>query len=210
VPSAKLPLLTTVGEAERPVAIAAARQLSAAVGTALGADWPVALFLSDPEGETGSGSIWIASLIGDVGRDEAIETTTRRWQERIERWSHRGNPRILLSTLFRSVASSDDRRATVERLRRLNMMALSLSRSTGVEIVDIDRLFAWYGRDTLGTDYRCVGERAALLGGHAIAAAIFAGGLDEVLPGPVQEAAARHHGGIDDVATILDRRIAAR
>jgi hypothetical protein len=206
--SLPLTLVAMVGEAERPIAIAAARQVSAAASAVLGSDWTVTLILSDPDNRTISGSIRIASLIDDVLRDESVETTTRRWLERIERWSLEGKSRILLSTLFRRVGPADSDSVDVERLRRLNMMALFLSRSTGIEIVDIDRLFAWCGARRLATDYRCLGQHAAELGGHAIAAAIFAGGLDDFLPADVQEAAARQHGGIQDMRAILKRRVA--
>ncbi len=205
--SETLTVYTVVGEDERPVIIAALQQLSTAVNAALGHDWPITLVLSDVEGHIGAGSILIASLIEDVQRSEAIEVTMQRWLERIERWSQQGQPRILLPTLFRKLSPVSGDRTTIERLRRLNMMALHLSRRTGIEIVDVDRLFALCGARTLGTDYRCQGAHAAALGGHAIAAAIFAGGLDDFLEARVQEAAAMHHGGAQDIATILQRRI---
>jgi hypothetical protein len=205
--TAQLTLAATVSDGERPLAIAAARQLSAAVSSALGSEWPVSFIQTGPDDDVASGSIRIASLVDDVLRDEAIETMTRRWAERIERWSQAGTSRILLSTLFRSVARGHGDDRVIERLRRLNMMALSLSRTTGIEIVDIDRLFAWCGARRLQTDYRCLGPSAAELGGHAIVAAIFAGGLDDVLPAHIQEKAATEHGGLLHLTTIFERRV---
>ena len=200
-------LYAAMGEQARPLVSAAARQLSAAVGTVLGRPWPVAVDPSEPAGTAPAGAILIASLIEDVMRKEPIETTTRRWQERIERWSHRGISRILLCTLFRNVSGPVKGEVDIERLRRLDMMALYLSRNEGIEIVDVDRLFAWCGARTLGTDYRCLGPRAAELGGHAMVATIFAGSLDDFLPADVQDAAARQHGGSQDLAAIMQRRI---
>ncbi len=204
--TAALTLCATMGEAERPMIRAAAHQLSAAVSAVLGSPWPVSVVAADCADGVPPGSIWIASLIEDVRRSERIEATMQRWRERIEGWSRHGAPRILLTTLFRSVPLSTDDQTSLERLRRLNRMAIALSCETGIEIVDIDRLFSWCGARSLETDYRCRGQRAAELGGHAIAAAIFAAGLDDFLPADVQENANKQHGGILDVAAIFQRR----
>ena len=204
--SAPLILCAALSKEEHPIALAAAQQFSAAVNTALGSVWPIKLVLANADGRIASASIWIASMIDDVSRREPIEATTQRWQERRQRWSQRGGKRILLATLFGSVPCVSGDPTKVERLRRLNMMALRLSRESGIEIVDIDRLFSLCGARKLATDYRCRGESAAQLAGHAITAAIFAGGLDDFLPAEVQERAATLHGGIQDVAGILQRR----
>ncbi|WP_068078216.1 hypothetical protein [Novosphingobium lentum] len=207
--SSALTLCVAVGDDERPLVVAAARQLAAAVSAALGRTWPVSIERVDPERGNAAGQIWIASLMDDVSRKEDIDATARRWLARIERWSYPGKPRILLSTLFRHVPPSPGGRITIERLRRLNWMGMYLSRSAGIEIVDIDRLFALCGARALGTDYRCLGPHAAELGGHAIAAAILAGNMDKMIPAPIQEAAARRHGGILDVAAVVQRRVVA-
>lgn len=187
--------------------MAASRQLSAAVGAALGRNWPVPVVFCDLADDSASGVVWIVSMAEDATRREDIEVTTRRWMERIGHLARPGERRILLTTLFRCVSPAQGAQPTIERIRRLNVMAMHLSRSTGIEIVDIDRLFALHGARALGSDYRCLGPHAAELAGHAIAACIFEGGLDEFLSAHIQEEAARRHGGAEDLSTILQRRI---
>jgi len=196
-------IVACVGQAERAVPIEGARQLAACVGSAIGAEWPVRMrFIAS--GETPPPAIaLVTTLIADVASDAPLATVDTRWRESVARWFAAGQQRILLCTLFRSVADPAVRAARIERIRRLNLLAIGLSRDTGVEIVDVDRLFALCGARAIGTDYRCTGPAADGLAGHAIAAAILAGDLGAALDPAVQERAAHALGSVGDTQALI-------
>lgn len=195
-----LPQLTieaVVHNAERPALLAASRQLADSVTTASGSPFSVALRFSEalPSSGVGTGrTVIVASLQVEIpGRDEPLDRTQARWREQLA--SLREPP--LLCTIFRHVSGRESP-ALIERIRRLNMMAIGLSHDTGAAVVDIDRIFGYFGARQLQTDYRLGGRLGAELAGHAIVASIFASGLDDVIPPDVQERAQQTQVGMLD------------
>jgi len=186
-------LLAFVTAGERPVLEVAAQRMVECVSKATGTTWPVRLRFLTPDEAPPPGMAIIASMVGDVATSETdIEWV---WHSRIARWRSAGDIRILLCTVFRHVDDAAVRPRAVERIRRLNLLAIALSRSEGVEIVDLDRLFALHGARTLGTDYRCTGADAATVAGVTIAGAVLGGDLDDHLDAATREQAYRIHGG---------------
>jgi hypothetical protein len=99
---------------------------------------------------------------------------------------------IFLLTIFRHVPLERDRPAAPLRLRlrRLNLLALELSRELGVNVIDIDRFIADTGGHTAQTDYRLEGERAASLAGFVMAQVLLMDALpDHVAPSIIDQIA---------------------
>ncbi len=202
-------MVAIVTEAERTAMVAAAEQLSLAVGGAMGTSWPVQLRLALPdEADIPEGAILVSSLLADMADNEPVETVVERWRERIARCRAAGHDRILLCNLFRHVEGRTP--ATIERIRRLNLMAIELSRELGFEIVDIDRLLALCGARTIGADYRGTSHAATRLIGHAVAAAILDGDMDAWIDPAVQHRAGAAHGGVRDIFRLLERHVHVR
>ena len=177
-----------VHETERPALTAASRQLSESLSAASGSAYPIALRFGEslPAIERHPArTIVVASLLVEIpGRDEPLAQTEARWRDQLS--SLKEAP--FLCTIFRHVAHRESP-ALIERIRRLNLMAVRLSHDTGAPVVDIDRIFGYFGARQLQTDYRLGGRLGAELAGHTIVASIFAGGLDDVVPTDVQERA---------------------
>lgn len=202
-----------VDEPERPALVAGAQQLAEALKVATGADWTIQLRFWAPEGgiaASGPGGLVILSLLPEVGRDEPFAQTETRWRERATRLAASGAT-VMICTVFRSVP---DRHAAsgqkiLERIRRLNRMAVELSHDLGVTVVDIDRAFAHIGARILATDYQLTGRLAAEVAGHAIALCLLTLGLDDTIPPEVQERARAHHGPLREIDAVVRRRLAA-
>lgn len=196
------------GEGQQAAMIAAGQQLADCVGFALAADWPVRLRLIDPdEAEIPSGIVLVASPIEDLANNDPIASVEARWIARIGRYRSAGHDRILLCNMFRHVDRQARATGGIERIRRLNRLAIGLSRGLGVEVVDIDRLLALCGARTVGADFRCGGEVAAQLVGHAIADAILQGDMGDCLDGAVQARAIAAHGGVRDIRRLIERYV---
>ena len=200
VESAPLRLLGAASAAERALLIDAGRQLVACLGAATGGEVSIELSFAPPAGApTPEADIVIASLLGDVASDEPVAEVGARWRA----WLGglvQGDPRpIVIGTLFRHVADPAGRRTTTERIRRLNDLAIALSRAHGVEVADIDRAFAMFGSDVVRSDYRCLGPHATLVAGHVIVSAVLATDLSRHLSGAVRDRACAAHGTLADL-----------
>lgn len=194
-------------EDQRAAMAAAAEMLSRYVGFALGADWPVFLRLIAPDdAEIPPGVVLVAALLEDSALHDPIASTRARWAARIGRYRAAGHDRVLLCNLFRRVEDPTGEGPGVEQIRRLNRMAIDLSREFGVEIVDIDRLFALCGGRSLDTDYRGGGGMAPRLAGHAIANAILQGEMGGCLDAGVQARASAAHGGEREILRLVERQ----
>lgn len=193
-------LLAVVSPGEQAVLRATAERLVACISAANGTTWPIRLRFLAPEDVAPSCMALVTSMVADVDRADPIDATATRWRQRVAHWQAAGVSRILMCTPFRHVADRADRPATIERIRRLVLLAIDLSRTTGIEIVDIDQLFTQHGARTLATDYRCTGEAAARLAGHAIAGALLDGDLTTAIDAGLQEKARRIHGGGRNIA----------
>jgi hypothetical protein len=203
---APIEIVAIVAADERDTIVAAAHRLSLCLGDAQGA-WPVRLQFGAPDAPLPGPS---GALIGSLRVDGDLlavsaETIAARWESRAAAARRLGHQAILIPSLFRHVADAATRPPLMERIRRLNLVVIALSRSRGVQIVDIDRVFALVGARTLESDYRGQGAIAPLVAAHAIAAAILAAGLDAQVPAERQEQAARRNGGHEAIAAIVAR-----
>jgi len=211
-----LALTAIVTQAEQAGVIAAAEQLSSCLGhAAAGASWPVQLHLLAPGSPPPRPppSAIITSLLVDVADpSEPIAKTTERWRDDLARLAAAGAP-IFVMNVFRHVsgrAGDGSVSPVLERIRRLDLMAVRLSHQLGVCVVDIDRAFAHIGARTLQTDYRLGGVLAAEVAGHALAWALLSFGLDDVVDPELQEKARASLGPLSEIDALVSRRLAAR
>ena len=192
------------GESERPVFAAACIQLGRCLGGGgTPGDWPIRLRLHDSISSLdadGKPAVILLSLIGEVARDEPIEQTKARWQTLLSHLAENSVAQIFLCTIFRHVANGGSRQGhdtqkTMERIRRLNLMAAHLSHDLGINVIDIDRSLAHIGARALGTDYRLAGRAAAEVAGCAIMMGLLDVGLDDAIAADVLGRAREHHRG---------------
>jgi hypothetical protein len=196
---------------ERPAVIAGVQQLSEALRAAAGVDWPIQLTFWDAGQlrELPAGSLAVLSLLADAEHDEPFDKAAARWRGRSERLTAQGAP-VLVLTVFRvAERSTPDGQRMLERIRRLNRLAVDLSHDIGVTVVDIDRAFAHIGARILATDYRLEGRLAAEVGGHALTLCLLTLGLDDTVPPETQERARAYHGPLREIDTLVRRRLAS-
>lgn len=99
---------------------------------------------------------------------------------------------VYVCTALRHVDSEIPARSKVlVRIRRLNLLAMTLSNELGLLVADIDRDLAHEGAANLQTDYRLHGKYAAQFAGKSMAMTMLLAGLDEFVPFETQEAARR-------------------
>ena len=152
-----------------------------------------------------AGNLFLASLAQDVQSDESLESVEKAWRTRLARVGDAGIDRVVLCTLFRCVAQGPHREKTLERIRRLNQLVVTLSRDLDCEVADVDRLLALCGGRLIGADYRCLGQRAGRLAGQAITAAILDGEMYGYLEPEAQQRAIALHGGVRNMREIMTR-----
>jgi hypothetical protein len=205
-----LQLTVAVTEGERDLIVAAANRLSLCLGDGTAPGWPIRIRFVAPDAPLPpEPSVAIlASLAIDAGRSgDPFESIAAGWRDRIAGWRAAAQP-ILLLNLFRHVADANDRPARAPHLRRLNLLAIELSRQSGAGIVDIDRAFALIGGRTLGSDYRGRGAFTIEVAAQAIVAVLLGCLDDKVAPDRVQ-AAGQRNGGREALAAIIARHIGA-
>lgn len=176
MPPDPIDLAAIVPADERDTIVAAARRLSDCLGDA-SAGHPVRVrFATHDAPPPGPSAALILSLRaeGGIGPDRVAAARAA------------GHATLLIPTLFRHVGA-----ARIESIRRLNLHAIGLSRSLGVQIVDLDRIFALVGARTLAQAPRLAQELAA----HALVGAILAAGLDTFAVAERQEQARLRNGG---------------
>jgi hypothetical protein len=211
-PLAPIAIHAWVDMRERPAVLYGAQQLAEALHAAAGIDWPIQLTFGDAAapGAAKAGDVVLLSLLSDVERDEAFAETATRWRRRTDGLVAQGAI-VMLLTVFRHVSGRRTGKGQhlLERIRRLDRLALDLSHDLGVTVVDIDRAFADIGARLLATDYRLAGRVAAEVAGHTFALCLLSLGLDDTIPAQVQERARTHHGPLREVDTLVRRRMAA-
>ena len=198
---------------EQPVMLAAAQQLSEALRAAASVDWPIRISLHEAGklGSPAAGAIALVSLLIEAERDEAFDATAARLRARAQLLVD-GGVRVLVMTVFRAVPgwrTDPAAAARLERIRRLNRLALDLSHDLGVTVADIDRAFAHIGGRTLGADYRLSGRLAAEVAAHTIVLSLLWLGLDEIVPPAVQDRARAFQGPLSGIDALVRRRLAA-
>ena len=161
-------LLCLVSEAEKAVMVAAARQFADSVSRALGRTWTMRLGFGDADAAHEPADLLILSFLGAVTSGRPIAEIEAYWDRQL---ADRAAP-VVIPTLYRYVADPSRRAEIAERCRRLNLLAIRLSRRHGAEIADVDRVFSRRGAEAVGSDYRCEGETAALLAGQVLAEAM--------------------------------------
>lgn len=191
--------------------IAAGEQLSEALRDDVGRPWPVRLTFSSfgPEG-TASGSIVVTSLLADAMSLEPMATVEAIWRDRLAQRLAGPDRIVVLCTVFRVVSDLQARPILIERIRRLNLLAAELSQVFNIYVVDLDRTLSFFGAATLQSDFRLVGHRAAEAAGHAVVSTLFATGLGGLVPVELQAIGAKRHGGLHQLAAVVESRLRAR
>jgi hypothetical protein len=174
------------------VALLAADRLSECLSSASGSAWPVrCVFPGNDQqlDQSGAGGLVLTDLYDALDASSAGWTATEeRLRQRFRALTEDGALTVYLCTLFRHVPVEDDpasRDARRIRIRRLNLLAIEISRETGLIVADIDRELAEIGARTLQTDYRLGGTRGAEAAARTIGGAILATGLDDLAPDAV-------------------------
>ena len=170
MPADPIDLAALVPDDERAGIVAAARRLSHCLG-------------EDREGQP----VRVRFATADVlppGPSAALILSLRSapGPELIAAARDAGHETLLIPTIFRHGDA-------IERVRRMNLQAIRLSRTSGVQIVDLDRIFALVGARFLSP--ALIDE----LNAHAIVGAILSAGLDAFASAGRQEQARLRNGG---------------
>jgi len=204
-----------VADSERPAIAAMAEQLAECLGTASGRPWNVETRLRDGVeaiDSAGGATLAVASLLPELARTgEAYDALQARWRALLDALARRGVPAVIC-TIFRHVArprdgSPDKAAETIERIRRLDLVAAELSHDTGASVADVDRALAHMGARQLSTDHRLGGPLAAEAAAWTIVAALLDGPLDQVVDPDVLQRAQSLQGTVWDVDRVVNRRI---
>ena len=205
-----------VADTEHPAIVAACQQLDDCLRAASGYTWPIELRFRPSiasVGSSGRPTLVILSLLAELAREnEPAAITEARWRAQLGLLAPVA-PFLLVCTIFRCVANFGAPLApaassgTLERIRRLNLLAAELSHDTGIGVLDIDRAFAHIGARELQTDYRLGGRLAAEAAAHTMVAGILAVALDDIVPADVQERAQQFHGGLSGIYAYVRRRL---
>ena len=103
---------------------------------------------------------------------------------------------IVLCTVLRCVVANGDRdelMGPLERIRRLNLLAINLSHDLGVAIADIDQMLAHVGARRARTDCRLGGAAAPEIAAYAIVRRLLTLGVDSLIPPAIAERACSVH-----------------
>lgn len=202
-----------VSDIERPSIVAGMEQLTRRLGAATGIRWPIKLVyrasLRAVERSDRPKAV-IASLLTElVDRPDTLASIEARWRNELSALRMRGVSTIFVCTIFRYVSANsmsakpEARSATIEYIRRLNLLAAELSHDTGLSIIDIDRSFAHLGGRVLHTDCRLTGALAIEVAGHIIASTILAVGPDDFIPVDVQERAKKLQPSLREIEFLI-------
>jgi hypothetical protein len=139
-------------------------------------------FRDDPAALADCGpGVVVVSLASELDRT-ASKDARSRWEPLLRGLVARDAGPVFLCTVFRLVHDDADPTVTIERIRRINLLAAELSQATGVFVVDLDRALAHVGGRTVGADYRLASVTAQAAAGHVIAATLLSAGLDPFVP----------------------------
>lgn len=189
-------VVALVSPGEGAAVLAGAELLKTALAQAAGGQVAVACGLRDaldaPPVVDGP-CILITSMASEVERaDQPWPEAEARLRARYEALSQDPRRVVFVCTVFRHVSRDGEPTEAMRRrarIRRLNLLALELSRELGVMVADIDRDLADVGGLAFETDYRLSGPYAAAAAGKSIAMAVAHVGLDEFASFAIQEAA---------------------
>jgi hypothetical protein len=206
-----------VEPSEHPGLIAAAEQLSGCLNAASNAQiWQVRVQFhalgTNIDSSPPQAAIIVSLLPETKHLGESIAETKARWRTYLGRLQAIGPP-VFVRTVFRHARDrAKDGRAThlLERIRRLNRMAVELSHELGIAVIDIDRAFAHIGGRALESDYRLMGLVAAEVSGHTTVWSLLSFGLDHTVDPRVQEKAKALLGGLSRIDALVGQRLASR
>jgi hypothetical protein len=154
----------------------------------------------------------IVSLLPETKHvTESITETKARWLTYLGGLQSIGPP-VFVRTVFRHVRDrTEDGGATnlVERIRRLNRMAVELSHELGIAVIEIDRAFAHIGGRALESDYGLTGPLAAEVSGHTTVWSLLSFGLDDIVDPGLQEKAKELLGGLSRIDALVSQRRAS-
>ncbi len=192
----RIPLHAFVDVSEQPALEAAAallsKELSAAAGSQITTD---CLFLKTISDVPAAGPVLIAitSLLPELENlDEPWPEVEKRLRDAFHAAAQQSDLRLFVITIFRHVAPEEWEERTLRlrvRIARLNLFAAEISRETGCNVIDIDRVLADIGAQVLHTDYRLGGPYAVEAVATSVVLTLLSLGLDEYAPYEVQEAA---------------------
>jgi len=120
---------------------------------------------------------------------EPLAAVRARWQATLATLTARPDAPVVLFTLFRAVGEDAPAEASLERIRRLDLMLVELSHASGACVIDLDRALAHLGARALGADYRLGSAAAVSAAAHTIAATLLAAALDHLLAAEALDAA---------------------
>jgi hypothetical protein len=179
-------------EAERRAVRHATELLARSLSLASKTLWTLRFTFAGP-GPAAGPSIIITSLLHEAAlTDEPWSACEARLRLLYQELCGDPARSVYICTLLRHIDPAlAGREEILRRIRRLNLLAMNLSRELGLMVVDIDRDLAHAGARNLQTDYRLQGKYAALFAGKSMAMTMLLAGLDDFVPFETQEAARR-------------------
>jgi hypothetical protein len=187
-------IVAYVAESEKPIVRRAADEIARAVGAASSEtpDCDCRFIESlDELANLDGRTIVVASLLREADSAEAWSTTEQRLSATYAALAARDVP-ALICTVFRHIGRTGDPAADAERLlrvRRLNLLAMEISRLTGAYVIDLDRALSDIGAVRLQTNYLLEGRVAGEQAAYVIAGSLINDALDGVVSVEVQNGA---------------------
>lgn len=192
----RIPIQALVTAGERPALARAAELLSGSLTQAGDGLWTVDCTFPDSADAIRSApgpSVVVTSLMAEVDLfDEPWPAAEARLRAQYEALCADDRRTVFVCTLLRHVSRElpfDEAQKRRIRIRRLNFLAVELSREIGLLVADVDRDLADIGALALQTDYRLQGPYASAAAGKSMAMALLLVGLDAFAPFEIQDAA---------------------
>jgi len=137
----------------------------------------------DPERKP---AVYIVSLLTQLDANEPVDRLRGRLHAELSNLVAQ-QPAVYLCTVFRGC---EDDPPKLERIRRLNLLAVDLSHDLNVGVIDFDRQFADIGARPLQSNHRLEGRGACEIAAYVIVKALFAtGAFDDHIDAETIEAA---------------------
>ena len=152
-------------------------------------DWPIELSFADSPSALVAAKPDVAaiSLLRELEEAKPLDEVARRLREDATSLADFGAT-VFLCSIFRACPNPE----SLERIRRLNLLAAEISRETGAQVIDIDREFAHFGARPLETDYRLRSLKATDLAARVIVDALLEAAFDDDVPVEILQQAQQH------------------
>jgi hypothetical protein len=189
-------------ELELPPLQGAMHVLATHMSAALGQPWPISLSCGPPELVPAPPlDLVLVSLLHEALPPYApMPEVTARWHQALEAFAPLGAP-LLLCNVFRHVPpqpfgpEAPSREVILDRVRRLNLLAIELSHRHALDLADIDRGLAYLGARPLQTGFLLRGGKGIQMAADIIAGAALQGDFPPGIPFSAIQAAQASHGG---------------